>query len=230
MPSLRNGVPAPGYSSGQAQAAVTRIANETLPKGFKFEWTDMTQQQILAGTAVPPGQVAPANSPSGVVPIFGTGTGALLNAATLTGSGTLTTIVMVDPGSQYTGTSIPTITVTNVGAATATALMSLSMTGTSSLVAGAGYTGTPPIWETSLGLVLARQGNNIFQPRAARGVATLSGSTVGTIVIEDPGFGFQKVPTAAVENAGSIASTQSTFTPVVGGVTDVSVLISRINS
>ena len=46
-----NGGAAPGYSSGQAQAAVTRIANETLPKGFKFEWTDMTEQQILAGNA-----------------------------------------------------------------------------------------------------------------------------------------------------------------------------------
>jgi multidrug efflux pump len=46
-----NGAAAPGYSSGQAQAAVTRIANETLPKGFKFEWTDMTQQQILAGNS-----------------------------------------------------------------------------------------------------------------------------------------------------------------------------------
>ncbi len=46
-----NGGAAPGYSSGQAQAAVTRIADETLPKGFKFEWTDMTQQQILAGNS-----------------------------------------------------------------------------------------------------------------------------------------------------------------------------------
>jgi multidrug efflux pump len=46
-----NGGAAPGYSSGQAQDAVTRIAAETLPKGFKFEWTDMTQQQILAGNS-----------------------------------------------------------------------------------------------------------------------------------------------------------------------------------
>jgi multidrug efflux pump len=46
-----NGGAAPGYSSGQAQAAVTRIAKETLPKGFKFEWTDMTEQQILAGNS-----------------------------------------------------------------------------------------------------------------------------------------------------------------------------------
>ncbi len=41
-----NGGPAPGYSSGQAQAAVERIAAETLPRGIKFEWTDLTYQQI----------------------------------------------------------------------------------------------------------------------------------------------------------------------------------------
>ena len=44
-----NGAPAPGYSTGQAQAAITRILNETLPKGMSFEWTDLTYQQILAG-------------------------------------------------------------------------------------------------------------------------------------------------------------------------------------
>ena len=44
-----NGGAAPGYSSGQAQAAITKILNETLPKGMGFEWTDLTYQQILAG-------------------------------------------------------------------------------------------------------------------------------------------------------------------------------------
>lgn len=44
-----NGGPAPGYSSGQAQAAITKILNETLPKGIDFEWTELTYQQILAG-------------------------------------------------------------------------------------------------------------------------------------------------------------------------------------
>jgi len=44
-----NGGPAPGYSSGQAQAAITRILTETLPKGMEFEWTELTYQQILAG-------------------------------------------------------------------------------------------------------------------------------------------------------------------------------------
>src|ERR1700742_1542126 len=42
-----NGGPAPGYSTGQAQAAMTRILDETLPKGMTYEWTDLTYQQIL---------------------------------------------------------------------------------------------------------------------------------------------------------------------------------------
>jgi len=46
-----NGGPAPGYSSDQAQDAAERIAAETLPRGIKFEWTDLTYQQILAGNA-----------------------------------------------------------------------------------------------------------------------------------------------------------------------------------
>jgi multidrug efflux pump len=46
-----NAAPAPGFSSGQAQAVVERIAGETLPKGFAFEWTDLTYQEILAGNS-----------------------------------------------------------------------------------------------------------------------------------------------------------------------------------
>jgi multidrug efflux pump len=46
-----NGGPAPGFSSGQAQAAIERIAKETLPNGITFEWTDLTYQQILAGNS-----------------------------------------------------------------------------------------------------------------------------------------------------------------------------------
>jgi multidrug efflux pump len=46
-----NGQAAPGYSTGQAQAAVERIAAEALPKGFKAEWTELTYQEILAGNS-----------------------------------------------------------------------------------------------------------------------------------------------------------------------------------
>jgi multidrug efflux pump len=44
-----NGAPAPGVSSGQAQALIEKLAKETLPNGISFEWTDLTYQQILAG-------------------------------------------------------------------------------------------------------------------------------------------------------------------------------------
>ena len=48
-----NGGPGPGYSSGQAQAAMAKLAKQVLPNGLSFEWTDLTYQQILAGnTAV----------------------------------------------------------------------------------------------------------------------------------------------------------------------------------
>ncbi|CEJ13724.1 Efflux pump membrane transporter BepE [bacterium YEK0313] len=46
-----NGGAAPGYSTGEAQAAVERIAKETLPRGIAFEWTDLTYQEILAGNS-----------------------------------------------------------------------------------------------------------------------------------------------------------------------------------
>jgi gold/copper resistance efflux pump len=41
-----NGGPAPGVSSGQAIAEMTRILDETLPEGFAYEWTDLTYQQM----------------------------------------------------------------------------------------------------------------------------------------------------------------------------------------
>jgi multidrug efflux pump len=48
-----NGGPGPGYSSGQAQAAMEALARSELPNGMSFEWTELTYQQILAGnTAV----------------------------------------------------------------------------------------------------------------------------------------------------------------------------------
>ena len=46
-----NGGAAPGYSTGQAQDAVARIAAETLPPGISYEWTELTYQEILAGNS-----------------------------------------------------------------------------------------------------------------------------------------------------------------------------------
>lgn len=39
----------PGVSSGQAVALMEQLAQEVLPEGMSFEWTDLTYQQKLAG-------------------------------------------------------------------------------------------------------------------------------------------------------------------------------------
>jgi hydrophobe/amphiphile efflux-1 (HAE1) family protein len=44
-----NGGPAPGYSSGQAEAAIGKILDETLPRGMSYEWTDLSYQQKVSG-------------------------------------------------------------------------------------------------------------------------------------------------------------------------------------
>ncbi|ROL89459.1 multidrug efflux pump [Pseudomonas sp. NFIX51] len=44
-----NGAAAPGYSSGQAEAAIEKLLKEELPNGMTYEWTELTYQQILAG-------------------------------------------------------------------------------------------------------------------------------------------------------------------------------------
>jgi hydrophobic/amphiphilic exporter-1 (mainly G- bacteria), HAE1 family len=43
-----NGSPAPGYSSGQAMAAMEQVANEVLPAGFGYAWSDMSYQEKKA--------------------------------------------------------------------------------------------------------------------------------------------------------------------------------------
>ncbi|MGC4013374.1 MAG: efflux RND transporter permease subunit [Luteolibacter sp.] len=45
------GAPAPGYSSGQAEALMEKLAAETLPKGMKLDWTDLSYQKHVAGNS-----------------------------------------------------------------------------------------------------------------------------------------------------------------------------------
>src|SRR6201997_2930749 len=40
--------PAPGYSSGQAMAAMEQVSNEVLPAGFGYSWSDMSFQEKKA--------------------------------------------------------------------------------------------------------------------------------------------------------------------------------------
>jgi HAE1 family hydrophobic/amphiphilic exporter-1 len=48
-----NGGPAPGYSSGQAVAAMEELAATVLPDGFGYQWTDVVYQQKKAGNLAP---------------------------------------------------------------------------------------------------------------------------------------------------------------------------------
>lgn len=43
-----NGSPAPGYSSGQAMAAMEQVAHEVLPSGYGYAWSDMSYQEKKA--------------------------------------------------------------------------------------------------------------------------------------------------------------------------------------
>ena len=47
--AMINGDAAPGYSSGDAIKAVERVAAKKLPKGFTYDWSGMTREEILSG-------------------------------------------------------------------------------------------------------------------------------------------------------------------------------------
>ena len=49
MSAMINGEPAAGYSSGDAIAAVEKLAAEKLPNKFELEWSGMTREEILSG-------------------------------------------------------------------------------------------------------------------------------------------------------------------------------------
>jgi HAE1 family hydrophobic/amphiphilic exporter-1 len=47
--SMINGEPAPGYSSGDAIAAVNETAAQVLPRGYTFEWSGVSREEIKSG-------------------------------------------------------------------------------------------------------------------------------------------------------------------------------------
>ena len=47
--AMLTGDAAPGYSSGDAIAAIQRVAAQELPRGLAYEWSGMTREQILSG-------------------------------------------------------------------------------------------------------------------------------------------------------------------------------------
>ena len=46
-----NGAPAQGFSSGQAVAAMERVATKVMPRDYSYEWTGITFQELKAGSA-----------------------------------------------------------------------------------------------------------------------------------------------------------------------------------
>lgn len=47
--AMLSGSHAPGYSSGDVIQAIEKIAKQKLPKGFTYEWSGMTREEILSG-------------------------------------------------------------------------------------------------------------------------------------------------------------------------------------
>jgi hydrophobe/amphiphile efflux-1 (HAE1) family protein/NodT family efflux transporter outer membrane factor (OMF) lipoprotein len=47
-----NGVPKPGYSTGDAIKAIEETAAQVLPKGYGYEWTGMTREEKAAGSQI----------------------------------------------------------------------------------------------------------------------------------------------------------------------------------
>ncbi len=37
------------FSSGQAISAIQQVADSVLPKGYTYEWSGMTREQIISG-------------------------------------------------------------------------------------------------------------------------------------------------------------------------------------
>ena len=69
--ALINGGAAPGYSSGQAVAAMQRAAAIALPRDFTYEWTGITYQELKAGSVatggIRPGDCVRVPDPRGAV-------------------------------------------------------------------------------------------------------------------------------------------------------------------
>jgi len=54
FPSVQiTGAPAPGISSGQAMDDVVRLAADTLPQGYGFEWSGASYQEVKTGNQAP---------------------------------------------------------------------------------------------------------------------------------------------------------------------------------
>lgn len=179
----------------------------------------------IPATAWAPGLINPANVWNGS-PYQGnlsTTAGAQLTGNALTGSGTLTGIVVTNYGGGYTGAASATVTLggTSLGAAAATAIFSFCLIGGPITGAsGTGYVvGAPAI--TTLGEVATSYNNSVLFSKPGRGKVT--NATGPVFSIEDPGFGIQSASGVGI-GGGSITTLGTIPAANLGGINDFSVL------
>ena len=127
-PPPQGGIQATATAALTAGGGITSITMANVGAGYPSSpnfwvipqqayYTGAPSGGIAAAAFPPPGLVHPNNAAPGNQNTS-VGSGVLLTSAALTGSGTVTGVVVVNFGSQYTGT--PTGTITGVGAATVT--------------------------------------------------------------------------------------------------------------
>lgn len=210
-----------------AGAGYTAVPNVyVIPQAFPY--AGGPSGGVTAGASPPPGFVYPTSAVAGNQNT--SSTGAQLTATLdATVSSKLTGIVVVNPGALYTGTSIPTITVTGAGAAAATAIMSMCMTSVTTANAGVAVS-VAPSWISTMGLIASSDANNgKYQARPAFGTTVLTSTTIDTFAVEEPGFGFQKVPVVGIiPTGGTTWTTYPAGTAVVGGINDWALLQPRV--
>lgn len=159
---------------------------------------------------------------------------ALTVNATLAGAGTITALVRTDHGTPLT--SIPTISFSGGGGASAaaTAVMCWTATGFTVGAGGAAYGNAQPFQVTTTGGIVGGSagavvnpavGSGLFIPRQANisGTSTAGGAITATGAVVNDGGLFQAVPNGIVTAGGSgLATTVGQATITVGGVSDTS--------
>lgn len=232
-PPPQGGVQATAVATISSAGVITAITMVNVGAGYTStpQWYIAPQNfngylatpDRAAGSFPPPGLIHPNNVWPGTVyqPNVVSATGALLTPVALTGSGTLTAIIMSYYGAGYTGATVPSVTFggTSLGAAAATAIMSLcANTSTITATGGSTYVVNMPAI-TTLGLITGTNNNNTFVPRPIRGIIT---NANGSFTAEDPGFGLQS---ATIRIGGSTgAGPGAVTTSQLGGIPDTSIL------
>lgn len=193
-----------------------------------------------AGYATPPTITVIADPREGLNGVGGPGSGAVLTAA-LTGSGTVTGLVCLDPGlaATYSNTAaLPTLSFTGGGGsnAAATIIMDLSITAfvLSTTTVGSGIT-APTIISAYGGFpsTAAAYTNPTLQSALVRGrqaniVATISGTglTTGGATYNDGGV-YPGFPTVYVQSTGPYGASAVApvfLTPTMGPQTDITLV------